>query len=106
MTDPRYETLASFIERELALVAEREFERLDEAQRQRAALQSALPAVVSDEDRPALERCGLLQRRLEIELARVREAILIELRQVRHAQRAADGYAPVRPEVRQVVASA
>jgi hypothetical protein len=49
-----------------------------------------------------IERCRLLQTRVEIELLRVREALLIELEQVRRAQRAADGYAPVmqrRPRV-------
>ena len=46
--------------------------------------------------RPALERCRMLHKRVEIELLRVREALLLELGRVRHAQRAADGYAPAR----------
>jgi hypothetical protein len=43
---------------------------------------------------------------VEIELLRVREAILQELTVVRQAQRAADGYAPVRTGSRVVSAQA
>jgi hypothetical protein len=53
-----------------------------------------------------LERCALLHKRVEIELRRVREAVLEELSGVRHAQRAAKGYAPVRATGRRVLTRA
>lgn len=112
MTDPRpagaepYEALASLIERELALVGERDLGGLEELRRARGELLAALPPTPPAEAGPALERCRLLGKRLEIELERVREALLAELRQVSHAQRAAAGYAPARRDGRRIVAHA
>jgi hypothetical protein len=104
-TDP-YEYLASLIERELQLVGERRFDELLALKRERSALQASLPATPPGSARPALERCMLLHKRVEIELLRMREGVLIELEQVRRAQRAARGYAPVRTPRRRIVASA
>lgn len=101
-----YEHLAELIERELALVAERRFDELLSLKRERAELQSSLPAVPPSEARGELERCALLHRRVEMELLRVREAVLVDLAGVRQAQRAADGYAPVRGNDRRVFAQA
>jgi hypothetical protein len=98
MSDPAaapYESLAALIERELELVGRRSFDELDALTPVRAALQASLPATPPAHARAILERCHLLNKRVEIELLRVREALLIELAQVRQAQRAASGYAPV-----------
>jgi hypothetical protein len=104
-TDP-YEALASLGERELALVAERDFEGLTDLEAHRNALERTLPATPPAAARDALERCQALQLRVKVELLRVREAILIELGQVRHGQRAAAGYAPARNRVLRIDASA
>jgi hypothetical protein len=104
-TDP-YEALASLVERELALVADRDFDGLAELKVQRTALEATLPATPPPSARGALERCQALQARVRVELLRVREAILAELGHVRHGQRAASGYAPARNRVLRVDASA
>ena len=59
-------------------------------------LQRSLPDTPPEAARATLERCRQLQKRVEIELLRVREVLLLELGRVRQAQRTADGYAPVR----------
>ncbi|HET8977310.1 MAG TPA: hypothetical protein VFN87_04075 [Solirubrobacteraceae bacterium] len=103
--DP-YRQLAALIEQELALVAERRFDELLAAKRARAELQESLPATPPVAAREELERCALLHKRVEIELRRVREAVLHELEDVRRGQRAATGYAPVRSGGRRVFAQA
>lgn len=89
-----YEALASLIERELELVGQRRLDELDPLRQTRAALERALPAVPPAQAGPALERCRILHKRVEIELLRVSDVLLLELAQVRRAQRAAKGYAP------------
>ena len=101
-----YEALAALIERELQLVSERSFDELQTLKDVRAELQRSLPATPPEAARATLERCRQLQKRVEIELRRVREMLLLELGRVRHAQRAADGYAPVRQRVPMVAATA
>ena len=101
-----YEALAALIERELQLVSERSFEELQALKDVREELQSSLPAVPPEAARSTLERCRQLQKRVEIELLRVRELLLLDLGRVRHAQRTADGYAPARRRVPVVVATA
>jgi hypothetical protein len=91
-----YERLAALIERELELVARRSFDELASVRSERAELIRALPAQPPAEAGAALERCRQLQKRVEVELLRVREALLVELAQVRQAQRAANGYASPR----------
>ena len=105
-TDDPYQQLAALIELELQLVAERRFDELLALKRRRAELQASLPASPPATAGPELQRCALLHRRVEIELLRVREAVLEELAGVRHAQRAASGYAPVRASGRRVFAQA
>jgi hypothetical protein len=102
----RYERLASLIERELQLVAERSFDELEALEQVRSELQNSLPAFPPASARPALERSALLHKRVEIELLRVREAVLRELEHVRRAQRTADGYAPARTNGRRIATSA
>jgi hypothetical protein len=101
-----YETLASLIERELQLVSERNFEALEALRQVRAELQSSLPATPPAAAGATLRRCSQLQKRVEIELLRVREALLLELGRVQHGRRAAHGYAPLRNRGRRVAASA
>ena len=101
-----YEALAASFERELALVAERDFDGRARLMRARAELTRLLPAAPTAAARPTLERCVALQQRVRVEMLRVREAILLELGQVRHGQRAAAGYAPARRRAPRVDASA
>jgi hypothetical protein len=101
-----YEVLAALIERELQLVSERSFDELHALKQVRADLQASLPGSPPEAARATLERCRQLQKRVEIELLRVREVLLLELGRVRHAQRAADGYAPARRRVPIVAATA
>lgn len=101
-----YETLAAILERELTLVAARGFTELEELEARRRELQESLPDIPPAEALPALERCRMLSKRVEIELLRVREAIMIELERVSHAQRAASGYAPTRRHGARVAVSA
>jgi hypothetical protein len=101
-----YEALAALIERELQLVSQRSFNELQTLKEVRSELQSSLPAAPPEAARATLERSRQLQKRVEIELLRVREVLLLELGRVRQAQRTADGYAPVRRRVSVVAATA
>jgi hypothetical protein len=101
-----YETLASLIERELELVSQRSFEELRSLDEARAALLAGLPRTPPLAAEPALQRCRLLEKRVEIELLRIREALLLELGRVRQAQRAAEGYLPPRAPAQSISASA
>lgn len=101
-----YDQLASLIERELQLVGERRFDELEGVSEARAALQRALPRRPPRGAREQLERCARLHKRVEIELLRVREMLLLELAQVGRAQRAAEGYAPRPRSGRRIAASA
>lgn len=101
-----YEALASLIERQLQLVGERRFDELRTLDLIREELLEALPDAPPAAARHSLERCSQLHKRVEIELLRVREMLLLELGQVQRAQRAAHGYAPVRRDGRRIVASA
>lgn len=109
MTDPStepYEALASLIERQLQFVGERRFDELRTLDLIRDELLHALPDTPPPSAREALERCTRLHKRVEIELLRVREMLLLELSHVQRAQRAAHGYAPRRRDGLRIVASA
>ena len=69
-------------------------------------LPAALPDVPPSSAREALERCAVLQQRLESELYDVRDQLLAELGQVRQGQRTAIGYAPPRPTGRRIATTA
>lgn len=103
--DP-YEQLAALLERELELVGDRRLDEMLAVRDVRSGLQDSLPAIPPPSARAALERSLMLHKRVEIELLRVREAILMELAQVQRGQRAARGYAPVRQDGRRVAATA
>jgi hypothetical protein len=108
MADPAtpYAQLAELLERELELVRAHSIEPLAELHAAQAALRDALPATPPPAARRELDRCRDLQRRIEQELLGVRESLLIQLRQVGHAQRAARGYQPMRAAASRVVARA
>lgn len=94
------------IERELEVVGAGRLDELPEITTARQELIASLPATPPAAAGPALERAALMQKRLEIELLRRREAVLIELAKVERARRAARGYAPPRPRAPRVSASA
>jgi hypothetical protein len=106
MADDPYESLAEIIERELELVGARDFDGVHALAGERAALMRTLPATPPASARGSLLRCDGLQKRVGVELARVRESILLELGQVRLAQRTAAGYRPALPRTPRIVASA
>ncbi|HYB31469.1 MAG TPA: hypothetical protein VEF89_33080 [Solirubrobacteraceae bacterium] len=98
-----YEMLARSVERELELVGEGRFREVAQLQSERAALIATLPDVPPAGARAALQRAALMSKRVEIEILRYREALLLELAYVARVGRAARGYAPPResrPHVR------
>lgn len=97
-----YETLARNIERELELIGEGAYDELEGLHAERAALLERLPAIPPDCARPALQRAALMNKRVEIEILRRREALLADAVNVERVGRAARGYAPAgenRPNV-------
>jgi hypothetical protein len=101
-----YAALAELLEREFDLVRAGGIEQLTELQAAQAALRDRLPAAPPAAARAELERCRDLQRRIEQELVAVRAALLAQLRQLGHAQRAARGYQPMRTPVTRIAAQA
>jgi hypothetical protein len=98
-----YEALARSIERELELIGEGSPEELNALHAERAALLESLPATPPDAARPALQRAALMNKRLEIEILRRREALLLDAANVERVERTARGYAATvanRPHVR------
>ena len=109
MTPPEaapYETLARILERELEALGSGELDALDELSAQREALIAGLPEVPPGSARPALERAALTQKRVQIEIIRRREAIVLELAQAEQVRRVAQGYAPPRTTRSSVYADA
>jgi hypothetical protein len=98
-----YETLARSIERELELVGEGRFAEVAVLHAERSALIATLPEIPPTGARPALQRAALMSKRVEIEILRYREALMLELANAQRVARAARGYAPprqARPHVR------
>ena len=89
-----YEALARSLERELELIGDGDLGALAAIHAERAALLESLPAVPPADARPALQRAALMNKRLEIEILRRREAIVLETANVERVQRTARGYAP------------
>lgn len=90
----------------LELAREGRLEELAVCQEAREELMRSLPDAAPSEARAALERCLVIERHLEVELRQAREAVLLALADLRRAQRAADGYTPVRRRLRLVSADA
>jgi hypothetical protein len=97
-----YETLARSFERELELLGERAFDGLEALHGEREKLISSLPATPPAAARAALQRAALLNKRVEIEILRHREDLLLDAAQLQRVSRTARGYAPAvqsRPHV-------
>ncbi len=88
-----YETLARSIERELELIGEGSIEELQVLYAERATLLEGLPAIPPEAAHPALQRAALMNKRVEIEILRRREALLLEAANVQRVDRTARGYA-------------
>ncbi|HLJ03331.1 MAG TPA: hypothetical protein VKT31_07810 [Solirubrobacteraceae bacterium] len=90
----------------LELARDGRLSELAACQEARIELIGRLPSEPPADARAALERCLLIERHLEAELRAARESVLEALGELRRAQRAADGYTPVRHRVRVVRAEA
>ncbi|HSC02194.1 MAG TPA: hypothetical protein VLC49_02715 [Solirubrobacteraceae bacterium] len=88
-----YEALARSLERELELIVEGALDELAALHAERDALLGSLPAVPPADARPALQRAMLMNKRVEIEILRRREALLLESANVERVGRTARGYA-------------
>ncbi len=95
-----YERLLGLAVCELELAREGRLSELAACQQARAELVRSLPNAPPAQARVALERCWLVERQLREELSHAREAVLRAWQELRRAQRAADGYTPVRSRVR------
>jgi hypothetical protein len=89
-----YEALARSLERELELIGDGALDELAVLHAERAALLESLPAVPPAAARPALQRAALMNKRVEVEILRRREALLVETSNVERVGRTARGYAP------------
>jgi hypothetical protein len=101
-----YEALARMIERELELVGTGDYDALAALKAERDALISTLPETPPASARPALQRAALMNKRVEIEIVRLREVLLVEFANVERVSRAARGYSPPREPLRQIEATA
>ena len=94
------------IERELELVGTGDYDALAALKSERDALISTLPETPPPSARPALQRAALMNKRVEIEIIRLREALLLEFANVERVRRTARGYSPPREPMRHVEATA
>jgi hypothetical protein len=109
MTSPDaapYESLARMIERELELICTRDQDALAALRAERDALIASLPGTPPASARPALQRAALMNKRLEIEILRLRDALMIEAANLQRVGRTARGYSPHREPLRHVEATA
>jgi hypothetical protein len=88
-----YEALARSLERELELLGDGTLDELPALYAERSALLAGLPAVPPADARPALQRAALMNKRVEIEILRRREALVLEAANVERVGRTARGYA-------------
>ena len=101
-----YETLARTIERELELIGTAGYDEIAALNDQRDALIAGLPCTPPACARPALQRAALMNKRVEIEILRLREALLLEFANVERVSRTARGYSPPREQHVHVQATA
>ena len=101
-----YERLLALGICQLELARDGRLTELAACQAARAELMSSLPASPPPAARAALERCALVEDQLAVELQGARQAALAALGNLRRAQRAAEGYTPVRQRLRVVNADA
>ena len=101
-----YESLARMIERELELIGTGDYDALAALKTERETLIASLPDTPPDCARPALQRAALMNKRLEIEILRLREAMVLEADNIQRVSRTARGYSPHREPLRHVEATA
>ncbi len=101
-----YEALARMIERELELIGTRDPDALAALKSERDALIATLPDTPPASARPALQRAALMNKRLEIEILRIREALVIEFANTERVSRTVRGYSPPREALRHVETTA
>ncbi len=101
-----YERLLALGICQLELARDGRLEELAALQAARAELMGSLPATPPAQAREALQRCVLVEHALEAELRQARESALHALGELRRAQRAAEGYTPVRRRMRVINADA
>ena len=94
------------IERELELICTRDQDALAALRAERDALIASLPDTPPACARPALQRAALMNKRLEIEILRLREALVLEADNIQRVSRTARGYSPHREPLRHVEATA
>lgn len=90
--DP-YAAILELSERELELAGMGRIDDMHALGEEWRALVAQLPAQPPLEARPLLERAALAHERTHVELLRLREAMLCDLRATARASRAAHGYA-------------
>jgi hypothetical protein len=88
-----YEALARSLERELELIGGGRLDELTALYAERGDLIESLPAAPPADARPALQRAALMNKRVEIEILRLREAIVLEAANTERVGRTARGYA-------------
>jgi hypothetical protein len=88
-----YETLARSLERELELIGDGALDELATLWAERAKLIESLPATPPQDARPALQRAALMNKRVEIEIMRRQEALVLEGANLQRVGRTARGYA-------------
>lgn len=102
----RYEAIHEHAELELELAGRGEIERLAELGTSWDELTMELPARPPAEALPLLERAKLIHERTQVELCRVREALLGEIAESTRARRTVEGYAGQVPRRAQLDRSA
>jgi hypothetical protein len=90
--DP-YAAILELSERELELAGMGRIDDMQALGEEWRALVAQLPAEPPKQARPLLERAALAHERTHIELLRLREAMLCDLRTTARASRTAHGYA-------------
>jgi hypothetical protein len=88
-----YEALARSLERELEMIGDGALDELSALYAERSELIECLPAIPPADARPALQRAALMNKRIEIEIMRRREAIVLEAANAERVGRTARGYA-------------
>lgn len=101
-----YERLLALGICQLELARDGRLDELAACQAACAQLMGSLPSSPPPEAREALERCALIEHQLASELAKARQSALEAIGSLRRAQRAAEGYTPVRQRLRVVNADA
>ncbi len=101
-----YEALARMIERELELIGTGDHDGLAALKSERDGLIATLPDTPPASARPALQRAALMNKRVEIEILRIRENLVLEFANTERVSRTARGYSPHREPLRHVEATA